>query len=501
MNETYLELRSRLAAVEDLRGAAAVLDWDQETMMPPNGVAVRAEQLATLRRLAHEQFTADDVGRLLEKLVPFEESLPYDSDEASLIRVARRDYEKARKVPAELRGEMARAASTAQPVWAEARRRSDFGMFLPYLEKNVELTHRYVECMNGAGQIYDVLLDDYEQGLTTADVNAVFDELKRELPPLIAAATERSHESDDVFMRGPFPVDTQHDFSLTIIERFGFDRDSWRLDRSVHPFMTNFSTTDIRLTTRYAEEDLHSLFSAMHECGHGLYENGVSPSLERTLLADGVSYAFHESQSRMWENLVGRSRPFWRFFYPQLQREFDALVNVEEEAFYRAVNRVRPSFIRVDADEVTYNLHIVLRFELEQEILNGELALPDIPEAWNARMKEYLGLDVPDDARGALQDIHWSGGSFGYFPTYALGNVVSVQIWEKALEAMPDLYEQIEAGEFRELREWLREHVHRHGRKFAPKELLHRVVGGPLDPGPYLRYLKDKLGEPAGVTA
>jgi len=302
-------------------------------------------------------------------------------------------------------------------------------------------------------------------------------------------------------MRGPFSEDAQHEFSLRVIERFGFNRDSWRLDRSVHPFASGPSPDDIRLTSRYSKTDLTSLFSAMHECGHGLYENGVDRALTRTTLGTGTSLGLHESQSRMWENLVGRSRPFWRHWYPELQAAFPSLGKVEEESFFRAINRVHPSFIRVDADEVTYNLHVILRFEIEQDILTGRLPLRDVPEAWNARMKEYLDVDVPEDRLGVLQDIHWSFNSFGYFATYALGNVISVQIWERALSDLPDLEQQIEAGEYLQLREWLRDKLHRHGRKFTPKETLERVVGGPIDPQPYLRYLKGKLAETAGVTA
>ena len=499
MNEKFEELRHRLAEVKDLRRTIDLLEWDQETMMPPKGIEARAHMLATVERVAHEAFVSDEIGRLLDELRSFEESMPYDSDEASIIRVTRREWEKKRKVPAELRAEMAHAAATAQPVWAEARRTSDYDLFLPYLQRNVDLALRYVDVIDSDGPVYDVLLDDYEEGTTSEDVNRVFDDLKRELPPLIAAAAERS-EGEDAFMRGPFPEDKQQEFSLEVIERFGFNPDSWRLDRSVHPFASGTSPDDIRLTSRYAETDLTSLFSAMHECGHGLYENGIDPGIARTPLGDGASYALHESQSRLWENLVGRSRPFWRFFYPRLQAALPTFRGVDGEAFYRAVNRVTPSFIRVDADEVTYSLHIVLRFELEQEILNGRIALRDVPEAWNARMKELLGVDVPEDRLGVLQDIHWAGGSFGYFATYALGSVISVQLWERALSDLPDLDRLVEAGEFRELREWLREKVHRHGRKFAPKELLERVVGGPIDARPYLRYLEGKLAETAGVT-
>ena len=500
MEQRLQDLRARLAQVSDLGRVARVLGWDQQTMMPRGGVATRAEQLATVGHLAHELFTSADVGRLLEELRPYEEGLPADSDDASLIRVTRRDWEKARRVPADLRAETMRSASIAQQAWVEARAESDFSKFLPHLERNVELKRRYVECFEPAGEAYDVLLDDYEHGTTTAEVRTVFDRLKQELPPLVAAIGERADAVDDSFLRGPFPQEGQRAVGLSIIERFGFEAGSWRLDVAPHPFATSFATSDIRLTTRYNEGDLSSLFASMHECGHGLYERGVSPALERTPLASGVSLGLHESQSRLWENLVGRSLPFWRHFYPELAAAFpDVLGGVDVERFHRAVNRVRPSLIRVEADEATYSLHVILRFELEQEIVEGRLDLRDLPEAWNARMMEYLGVDVPDDAHGVLQDIHWAGGTFGYFPTYSLGTVMSVQIWEAARQAIPDLHAQIEAGELGGLREWLRESLHRHGRKLTPKETLERVAGGPIDPEPFLRYLKAKLGEIYGL--
>ena len=503
MEPKFLELKSRLAEIHDLNKIGWVLGWDQRTMMPPKGAAVRAEQLATIGRVAHEKFTSDEVGRLLEDLRPYEESLPYDSDEASLIRVARRDWEKARRVPAALRAEMSRAASLANPVWIEARKKSDFALFLPSLQRNVELKHQYVECFDEAENIYDLLLDDYEHGMKTAEVKAIFDELKQELVPLIAAVAERGDAVDDACLHGHFPVEQQRAFCLSLIERFGFQNDSWRLDPTVHPFASNSATTDIRITTRYHEDYLGpALFGSMHECGHGLYENGVSPALERTPLCRGASLGLHESQSRMWENLVGRSRPFWKFFFPKLRATFpEQFKAVDAEAFYRAINKVQPSLIRVEADEATYGLHIILRFELEQEIMNGRLALKDLPEAWNARMKEYLGVGVPDDARGVLQDIHWSGGMLGYFPTYSLGNIISAQIWESALTALPDLYDQFERGEFMALREWLRQNLHQHGRKFTPRETLEKVVGGPIDVGPYLLYLKRKFGDIYGLPA
>lgn len=501
MHPKFQELKNRLAEIHDLNKIGWVLGWDQRVMMPPKGAAVRAEQLATLGKVAHEKFTSAEIGQLLDDLRSHEESLPYDSDDASLIRVTRRDWEKARRVPAELRAEMTRAAAQANPVWVEARKKSDFALFLPALQRNVELKHKYVECFDEADNIYDILLDDYEQGITTAEVKALFDELKRDLVPLINAIAGRSETVNDACMHGYFPVDKQRALCQNLIEHFGFRADSWRLDPTVHPFASNSATTDIRITTRYYEDYIGpALFGSMHECGHGLYENGVAPALERTPLCRGASLGLHESQSRMWENLVGRSRAFWQFAFPKLQAAFpEQMAGVDAEAFYRAINKVQPSLIRVEADEATYSLHIILRFELEQEVMNGTLALKDLPEAWNARMKQYLGVDVPDNARGVLQDIHWSGGMLGYFPTYALGNIISAQIWEKALAALPDLYAQFERGEFMHLREWLRDNLHRHGRKYTPKETMLKVVGGPIAVGPYVRYLKSKLGEIYGL--
>jgi carboxypeptidase Taq len=499
MNSQFNDLKIRLTEIADLNKIGAVLGWDQQTMMAPKGSTVRAEQMATLGRIAHEKFTSDEIGKLLDDLRDYESSLPFDSDDASLIRVARHDYEKQRAVPTELRVEMTRAAGLARMAWVEARKQSDFKLFLPHLEKIVALKHRYVECFKPYDHIYDPLLDDFERGMKTSEVKTIFDALKKDLIPLIAQIRERADTVSDACVHGNFPIDQQREFALTILQRFGFRADSWRLDPTVHPFASNSGITDIRITTRYYPDFLNpSLFGSMHECGHGLYENGVDPDLERTLLARGASSSLHESQSRMWENLVGRSRAFWKFFYPKIQATFpDQLGNVEMETFYRAVNRVHPSFIRVEADEATYGLHIIVRFELEQEIMQGTLALKDVPEAWNARMKQYLGVDVPAsrDDLGCLQDVHWSGGMFGYFPTYQLGNIVGAQIWEKVLADIPDLYTQFEHGEFMVLREWLREKLHRHGRKFTPQETLRRVVGGPMDVAPYIRYLKNKFSD------
>jgi carboxypeptidase Taq len=503
MEEKFLELKSRLMEIADLNKAAGLLGWDQRVMMPPAGAAVRAEVLATLGKIAHEKFTSDEMGKLLEDLRSYEESLPYESDEASLIRVARRDYEKSVRVPASLRAEMSRASSQAQQVWVEARQKADFNHFLPMLERQIELRHRYIECFPPAEDPYDVLLDDYERDMRSTEVQGTFEQLKQGLVPLIQAIQKNADRVSDAPLHGHFPVEQQKAFCLEVVKHFGFDPNGWRLDPTVHPFASSIATQDIRITTRYFEDFISpALFGSMHECGHGLYENGVSPLLESTLLARGASLGLHESQSRMWENLVGRSLPFWKYFYPRLQQAFpQQFEGVRLEDFYRAINKVQPSFIRVEADEATYNLHIILRFEIEREMIGGKIALKHLPEIWNSRFREYLGLSIPNDSLGVLQDIHWSMGLIGYFPTYSLGNIVSCQIWEKVLETIPDLYDQFERGQFLPLREWLRENLHRYGRKFTPKETLQKVTGkAEIDVEPYLRYLNTKFAEIYGLN-
>jgi carboxypeptidase Taq len=499
--ESFLELKRRLAEVNDLAKAMSLLLWDQRTKMPPKGAAVRAEQLGTLSRLKHERFTSDEIGGLLDDLAEYEAGLPYESDEASLIRIARRDYDRERHVPADLRSDLTRAAAEGYTAWVGARARSDYAGFLPYLKRNVELRRRYAECFE-ADEPYDALLDDYEPGMKTTEVREVFDVLKPELIGLVRAVADHQDGVDNSFLRGSFAPDRQRRLSLAVLEALGFERDSWRLDETEHPFANSLATSDVRLTTRFKKHDVSdALFSTMHEFGHGIYERNVDPALERTLLCRGASMALHESQSRLWENLVGRSRPFWNFFYPTFQSIFAEFDGVDEDAFYRAVNKVEPAHIRVEADEVTYSLHIILRFELEQELLSDDVELRDLPEAWNSRMEEYLGVSVTDDADGVLQDMHWSAASLGYFPTYALGNVLSVQIWEQVVAAMPDLPDQIGRGEFGPLREWLRDQLYRHGRKLKPKELVERITGRGMDPAPYLAYLNQKVGEVYGIEA
>ena len=493
METALAELKHRLARLTDLRRAEAVLVWDMQVFMPPGGAPSRAAQLGTLEELIHERLVDDRFGELFEELEPYAASLPHDSDDACLIRVARYDWDRARRVPTELAVEFAETAAESYDVWVGARQNSDFAAFRPSLERMIDLRRRYIECFAPYDNPYDVLLEDFEPGMKTSQVREIFAVLTPALRELVAASATAE---DDPFMRGPFPIPVQDQLSRELCEAFGATWDQFRLDTTVHPFETTFGLGDVRLTSRYSEHDLLSLFTAMHECGHGLYEWGVSPSLERTPLCQGVSSTLHESQSRLWENIVGRSLPFWRWFYPRLQETFSGpLGTVALEDFHRAVNRVRRTFVRVDADETSYGLHVILRFELEQELVTGRLAVKDLPEAWNSRFEELVGIPVPDDAQGVLQDAHWSGGGFGYFPTYLLGTVLSVQIWERATAAIPTLWEQIEHGEFAELHAWLRETIYSLGRKLTPAETIEHAVGGPIDPQPYLAYLRGKLSD------
>ncbi len=493
MSDALFELRERLAEVADLNAAGGLLGWDQQTMMPARAAEQRAEQLGTLGKLVHERFTDDAIGRLLDDAEADGNGLSA-TDEA-LVRVTRRDWDKARRVPSELAAEIARAGALGHQAWVEARERSDFAAFLPYLRRNVELKLRYVDCFDGYDDPYDVLLDDYEEGMTSAEVDALFAELRAGLVPLIAAIAERADTVDASLLHGDFPVEGQRALVRRVVERLGWTPDGWRLDEAAHPFATSFGPADVRLTTRYDSRYVGmALYGAIHEFGHGLYESQVDPALGRTPLGEGVSLGVHESQSRLWENVVGRGRPFAGWLHGQLREVFpQQLAEVSPDAFYRAVNKVEPSLIRVEADEATYGLHIILRFELERAMIAGTVALEDLPEAWNARMRQYLGVEVPNDAMGVLQDVHWSGGDIGYFATYALGNLIGAQLWERARHDVPDLDAALAVGDGTTLRAWLREHVHRFGRTYPPRELVRRVVGGPIRVEPFLAYLNAKL--------
>jgi carboxypeptidase Taq len=501
MAEALDALKERLSEIHYLGSAAAVLDWDQQTYMPPGGLHARAEQKAVLSKLSHNMFVDPEIGALLDKAEREAADLDPDDEDASLLRVTRRDYEKATRLPESLVTELSRTTSHAQEEWAKARAADDFDHFAPWLQKIVDLERRVAEALGYEDRLYDALLDQYEPGVTSKQLDAVFSTLKEETVPLAHAIFERVDQVDSSVLTRDYDPEKQREFAEAVLKDCGFDFDRGRQDRSVHPFCTHFSRGDVRLTTRYDRNFLPmALFGSLHEMGHGLYEQGTSPSLDGTALANGASLGVHESQSRLWENLVGRSRGFWSHYFPKLVGTFPTqLKGIDEEDFYRAINRVAPSLIRVEADEVTYNLHIILRYEMENALLEDRLAVKDAPDAWNAKMEEMLGLTPPNNREGILQDVHWSIGIMGYFPTYTLGNVLSAQLWEKALEEVECIPTDVKQAHFEPLLAWLRENIHQHGRKSLPQELIRRATGKPLETAPYVRYLKAKFGDIYGV--
>jgi carboxypeptidase Taq len=500
MEEKLATLKTKLAEIVDLAGAGAILGWDQQTYMPPGAAEARGNQQAILGRVVQEWSTAPELGKLLEDLKPYAESLDPDSDDARLIKVSAKDFAKATCVPTEFVVEFAQVTALAQQAWVESRQKSDFSIFQPHLEKIVEMRRRYATFFPGFEHPYDALLDDFEPGMKTEDVKAIFTAIRPQQVELIQAIAGKP-QVDDSFLHQAFDEKKQWDFGVEVITKFGYDWNHGRQDKAPHPFTQGASIYDVRITTRVDPEFLNpALFGTMHECGHALYGLGSSPALDRTGLEGGASLAVHESQSRMWENLVGRSMPFWQHFYPRLQEVFPSqLGSVPLPLFYKGINKVQPSLIRVEADEATYNLHIMLRLEIEIAVIEGKLAVKDLPEYWNTKMKEYLGLTPPNDAQGVLQDIHWSFGGFGYFSTYALGNLISAQLWEKINQDIPDLADQIRSGKFETLLGWLRDKIHTHGRKFEPQELVQKVTGSKIDPAPYMRYLRTKYGEIYGL--
>jgi len=501
MEAKLRELKARLIEIDDLESAAELLAWDQNTYMPPGGAPARARQIATLRRLAHEKLTDPAIGQLLDDLRPYEENLPYDSDTASLVRVTRRDYERAVKVPASFIAQLSDHTSASYQVWTEARPANDFARVQPYLEKTLDLSRQLAGFFPGYEHIADPLIGYSDYGMKVSTIRAIFAELREQLVPLVQAITAQPTANDGC-LHQTFPEAQQLAFGLEVVRRFGYDLARGRQDKTPHPFTTDFSIGDVRITTRVKENHLgEALFSTMHEAGHAMYEQGIRMDLEGTPLAVGTSEGVHESQSRLWENVVGRSHGVWRFFYPRLQAVFPGqLGNVPLETFYRAINKVDRSPIRTEADEVTYNLHILLRFGLELDLLEGRLAVRDLPEAWRERCQADLGIAPPDDRDGALQDVHWYAGPIGgEFQGYTLGNIMGAQFFEAALQAHPEITGEFEAGEFGALHSWLKENIYQHGAKFTAAELVERVTGGALSVEPYMRYLRAKYGELYGL--
>ncbi len=502
MGQALELLKARLGEVADLGAASEVLLWDQQIYMPPGGGPWRSAQLAGLELLIHQKSTSDELGSLLEAADQEVAGRHPDSDEASLVRVTRREYSRRRRIPSAWAGEFARVTSLAQQVWERARDTNDFALFRPHLERIVAMRREYASFFAPHASPYDPLLDSYEPGLKTAKLLEVYAVLRPALRDLLGEISAHAGAVTDTPIQGNFDERAQWDLGIEVLQRMGFDFKHGRQDLAAHPFTTSFSPSDVRITTRLHRDLLTSaLLSSIHEGGHGLYEQGVDPGLARTPLAAGASTAMHESQSRLWENLVGRSRPFWRFFFPTLQTHFPQLHALPLEGFYRAINKVTPSCLRVEADEVTYQLHVMLRFELELALLEGSLQVKDLPGAWNERMQQELGITPLNDAQGALQDGHWASGDFGYFPCYTIGDLISVQIFDRALEQEPQIPREIEGGNLVPLLAWLRENVYKHGAKFEAEELVTRITGRPTQAQPYLRYLRTKFGEIYGFLS
>jgi carboxypeptidase Taq len=489
------DLKRRLAEIYDLEAAGSVLGWDEATYMPKGGAPARGRQSALLRRLAHERFVDPALGQALDRLES--QSGRHAAADASLIGVVRRDYEKAIKVPTDYVARASAHGSASYNAWIRARPANDFAAMIPFLETTLELSREYASFFAPFDHIADPMIDDADQGMTTATVQRLFADLRQELVPLVRAICDQP-PPEDAFLHRSFGEAEQLAFGLTVARQMGYDIERGRLDRTHHPFCTRFAAGDVRITTRVRENDIgDALFSTVHEAGHAMYEQGISAAYEGTPLGSGASAGVHESQSRLWENLVARSRPFWEHYYPVLQRTFaDQLGSVSLEAFYRAINKVARSLIRTDADEVTYNLHIMLRFDLELALLDGRLRIADLPEAWRAGMLAAVGVAPSDDRDGCLQDVHWYSGIIGGgFQNYTLGNILSAQFFVAATRAHPEIPREIARGRFATLHGWLTDHIYRDGRTLTPDEIVRRATGNPMTTAPYLAYLRGKYGE------
>ncbi len=490
-SEMIPELRERLGQVADLNAAIALLQWDQEVCMPAKGAQARGRQLATLSALAHRMFTDARVGTLLNELRATSTVSP---DDRVLVDESLRDYERATKLPEAFVERFAEEQSRAYEAWTKARERSDFTIFQPHLETMFGLLRQKADYLGYVGSPYNALLDEYERGMTVEQLDPIFSDLAQRQSALVSRIASSGAQPDNAWLEGEWDANAQWALTLGVLGDMGYDFEAGRQDKSVHPFSTSFDLYDVRVTTRVNPKELFSaLTGSMHEGGHALYEQGFREEDRRTPLAQGTSMGMHESQSRMWENMIGRSRPFWEHYAPAYGAQFPGrLDNVSTEQMFRAINRVEPSFIRVEADECTYNLHIILRYELETALIEGRMKVSEAPEAWNAKMKQYLGLEVPNDAVGCLQDIHWSHGLVGYFPTYALGNLYAAQLFEAMSASLPDIWGQVEAGNFGGILGWLRTHVHVHGRRKTATDIVRTATGREPSSEPFMRYLTEK---------
>jgi len=498
--EAYDKLIEKMTELHTLASCEALLGWDERTYMPRGGAEARSKQVALLTGMVHEQYTSPEIGDLISAIEGTDLVADTSSDEAAVIREERRSYDKATKLPKELVSEVARVVSLAQGVWAEAREKKDFSLFLPKLKEVIDLKVKVADAYGYDTEPYDALIDDYEPDMTSAEIEKVFGNLRDELVPLVKEITESPKKPNMNVVKNDFPAHLQEKFGKEASASIGFDYTEGRLDVTTHPFCTGISPGDVRITTRFDPTFFNqAIFGILHESGHGIYEQGLPKDKFGTPLADSISLGIHESQSRMWENLVGRGKPFWKHFYPKAQDTFDCLKGVGFDDFYFAINNVEPSLIRVEADEVTYNLHILLRFEIERDLFRGNIKAEDLPKVWNEKFNDYFGITPKDDAEGCMQDIHWSAGLFGYFATYALGNLYASQFFAKAQEEMPDLDQQFEKGDYSNLKKWLNENIHSFGRKYKAGELVEKVTGKPLTHKPMMDYLRSKFGELYGI--
>lgn len=495
--ELFEKFKEELVEMTHLRAAAAVLSWDQEVFMPKKGIDLRARTISNMVGLLHQKFTSRDFEKLLLGVKKLADGGKLDDEESCIFKEIWREFEREKKLPVKFVKELSHACSKSQNVWAQARQKNDFKIFLPYLKKIVELKRKEAELVGYKKNPYDALLDTYEPYMTTEEVAQIFEELKKFLVPFIKKIKKSKVRINPEILRGKFPIQKQINFNAYVAKEMGFDFEAGRMDESTHPFTTTFNAQDVRITTRYHEDNLlYSIMSTVHESGHAIYEQGIPVEKFGTPLGEPISFGIHESQSRIWENIVGRGKPFWEYFYPYLQKKFPKpFSKIKLVDFYKTINSVQSSLIRTEADEVTYNLHIIMRFEIEKELLDGSIEAEDLPKIWNNKVKEYFGIKVPSDALGVLQDVHWSGGSIGYFPTYALGNLYSAQFWAAAKRDMPDLEEKIAKGQFFHFKEWLKKNIHIHGKLYSAEEMAKKVTGEKLNSQYFIDYIKNKYRE------
>ncbi len=493
----FSRFKEELAQIYHIGSALAVLNWDREVYMPPKGVSQRAVTVSNLAGILHQKFISPEFEKILKDVKKEMDRGNLSDEEAGVVREIRRDFERSKKIPTEFIKELAKTCSEAHDVWAKARKKSEFKKFLPYLKKIVELKREEADLVGYDNSPYDALLDVYEPGLETKEASVILDDLKDFLVPFLKKIKKSKVKINPQATKGNFPVEKQIKFNRKVAKDLGFDFNSGRIDVSVHPFATGFHPQDVRVTTRYKKDDLfYSLFGIIHEVGHALYEQGLLPEHFGTPLGEAISLGIHESQSRMWENIVGRGKPFWKYFYPILRKEFPKpFQNLKFEDFYQSINYVEPTPIRVEADEVTYNLHVILRFEIERELVEGSIAVEDLPKIWNDKMKDYLGVRIKNDAEGVLQDVHWSGGAIGYFPTYTLGNIYSAQFYKTAKKEILNLEKEIERCQFGHLREWLKKKIHVHGKLFPADDLVKQVTGEGINASHFIDYLEKKYSD------